>query len=80
MLAVRNLDTRAVVRSIFAWLGSTLARLGSSRRLFATPLLHDRRQNSPTGMTGLKVNVRSRVRSSLEVLVERSGVAGVEED
>lgn len=66
VLAIRNLNTSAVV--------------GSSGRLLATPLLNDRRQNSPTRMAGLLVKVRSRVRSSLKILIEGSGIAGVEED
>lgn len=112
MLAIRNLDTRAVIRSIaawlgsrssaglrrvlgsrlgswtsirlregiLAWLGSILTRLGRNRRLLATPLLNDRWQDSPAGMTGLEVDIRSRVWSSLKILIERPGVAGVEED
>jgi hypothetical protein len=66
VLAIRNLNTSAVV--------------GSSRRLLAIPLLHDRRQDSPARMTGLLAKVWSGIRRGLKILVERSGVARVEED
>jgi hypothetical protein len=45
------------------------------RASLTTPLLSDGGQDSPQRVRRLDVDVRGRVRSSLEILVERTGVA-----
>jgi hypothetical protein len=50
------------------------------RASLTSPLLSNSRQDSPQRVRRLDVDVRGRVRSSLEVLVQRTGVARVEED
>lgn len=64
MLAVRNLIAVGVV----------------GRAVLATPLLDNGGQNSPSRARRHEVNVRHRVRSRLELLVERSSIAAVVED
>jgi hypothetical protein len=50
------------------------------RATLITPLLSNGGQDSPQRVRRLDVDIRSRVRSGFEVLVERTGVARVEED
>jgi hypothetical protein len=50
------------------------------RAVLATPFLNNGRQDSPSRARRHEINVRYRVRSSLEVLVERTSIAAVVED
>lgn len=72
--------SRSLGSAVRRWACRSRGSRRARRRLLGAPRVDDGGQDSPARAGRLDVNVGGLVRSSLEVLVERTSVTGVEED